>query len=57
MQDAKLVALVKELFEVLDSEEETEDGRRFRPTTINSRRTAHVIKLNRVLKEMKEYTK
>lgn len=57
MQDAKLVALVKELFEVLDSEEETEDGRKFRPTTFSSCRTDHVIKLNRVMEEMREYTK
>jgi hypothetical protein len=52
-----LKKLVKELFEILDTEEQTDEGRYFRPTTFSSCRTDHVIKLNKILEEMRVHIK
>ena len=45
--------LVRELFEILDRKEETDDGRVFRPTRITSCRAMDAEKLERVLTELK----
>jgi hypothetical protein len=45
--------LVKALFELLDTVEQTDEGREFRPTAIRSCRSDHVEKLDQILKELK----
>ena len=45
--------LVKELFELLDRKEETDDGRVFHPNRISSCRAVDAEKLNQVLVELK----
>ena len=45
--------LVKELFELLEKTEETDDGRVFHPTTIRSCRASDTEKLNKVLVGLK----
>lgn len=45
--------LVKELFELLDKTEETNEGRVFRPNQISSCRALDAEKLNQVLVELK----
>jgi len=50
---SELSRLVLELFEILDSVEETDSGREFHPTTINSCRVMHTERLGRILPEMK----
>ena len=49
----KTKTLIKELFELLDKTEETNEGRVFRPNRISSCRNADVEKLEQVLKELK----
>ena len=49
----KTKTLIKELFELLDKTEETNEGRVFRPNRISSCRAADVEKLEQVLKELK----
>jgi len=48
----RLHVLVGELFQLLNTTEESDSGRRFNPTTINSCRTAHVMRLNEILPEI-----
>lgn len=45
--------LVKELFELLEKTEETDDGRVFHPTTIRSCHVSDTEKLNKVLVGLK----
>lgn len=45
--------LVKELFELLDKTEETDEGRVFHPNRISSCRAMDAEKLEQVLKELK----
>jgi hypothetical protein len=48
--------LVKELFELLDTVEESDDGREFKPTLIGSIRSCrshHATKLNQILTQLK----
>lgn len=45
--------LVKELFELLEKTEETDDGRVFHPNTIRSCRVSDTEKLNKVLVGLK----
>lgn len=45
--------LVRELFVLLDKTEETDDGRVFRPVQISCVREADRLKLEQVLKELK----
>jgi len=45
--------LVKALFEILDTVEQTDDGREFKPTVIRSCRSDHVSKLDQVLSQLK----
>ena len=45
--------LVKELFELLDKTEETDEGRVFHPNRISSCRALDTEKLNQVLVELK----
>lgn len=45
--------LVKELFELLDTVEETDEGREFKPTVIRSCRSDHVIKLDQIMTGLK----
>ena len=45
--------LVKELFELLEKTEETDDGRIFHPNTIRSCRVADTQKLEQVLAALK----
>ena len=46
-------ALVKALFELLDTVEETDEGREFKPTVIRSCRSDHVTKLDQILTQLK----
>ena len=45
--------LVKALFELLDTVEETDEGREFRPTVIRSCRSDHVEKLDHIMSQLK----
>ena len=45
--------LVKELFELLDRKEETDDGRVFRPNQISSCRAMDAERLNSILVALK----
>ena len=45
--------LVKELFELLDRTEETDEGRVFRPVQISCSRVMDRMKLNQVLSDLK----
>lgn len=45
--------LVKELFEILDRKEETDEGRIFHPTKIYCYRALERVKLEQVLKELR----
>ena len=45
--------LVKELFELLDRTEETDEGRVFRPVQISCSREMDRMKLNQVLRDLK----
>jgi hypothetical protein len=45
--------LVKELFELLDRKEETDDGRVFRPNQISSCRAMDAERLDKVLAALK----
>ncbi len=54
MSALKYKSLVKELFEVLDYREETDEGRMFSPTVIRSCRVDQTTKIERVLKELKD---
>ena len=45
--------LVKALFEILDTVEQTDDGREFKPTVIRSCRSDHVSKLDQILSQLK----
>ena len=45
--------LVKELFRLLDTTEETDEGRVFHPNRISSCRASDAEKLNKVLVELK----
>jgi len=45
--------LVKALIELLDTVEETDEGREFKPTVIRSCRSDHVTKLDQILTQLK----
>jgi len=45
--------LIKALFEILDTVEETDDGREFRPTVIRSCRSLDAEKLDHILVALK----
>jgi hypothetical protein len=45
--------LVRELFVLLDRTEETDEGRVFRPNKISSCRAMDAVKLEQVLKDLK----
>lgn len=47
---------VRLFFEILDIEETSDEGRRFRPTVINSCRVWDGHRLNKLLPKMKELT-
>ena len=49
-----LVRACADLLEILDTVEESDEGREFHPTTIQSCRTQHVIRLNEILAKMRE---
>lgn len=46
-------ALVKALFELLDTVEQTDTGQDFRPTVIRSCRNDHVEKLDKIMTGLK----
>ena len=45
--------LLRALFELLDTVEETDDGKKFRPTVIRSCRSDHVEKLDQIMRQLK----
>jgi 3'-phosphoadenosine 5'-phosphosulfate sulfotransferase (PAPS reductase)/FAD synthetase len=49
----KLTSLVRELFTMLDTVEESDSGTEFHPVTISCCRNMMIEPLNRVLREMK----
>jgi hypothetical protein len=53
----ELKELTRELFVMLDWEEESNNQKLFHPTSISSCRTMHVIKLGEILPRMKELSK
>ena len=53
----ELTQLVKDFFCILDTVEESDEGKPFRPTNIASCRAVDGEKLNNVLKRMKELVK
>lgn len=53
----ELRTLVRELFEILDLEEETAHGVPFHPTYINSCRVMHCDRLDVILPKMKQIVK
>jgi hypothetical protein len=55
--EEQLKALVRDFFAVLDIVEESDSGRIFHPTYISSSRTMDAIRLDKILKQMKEFTK
>lgn len=48
-----LVGLVSELIEILDEVEESDMGREFHPTTIQSCRCSHVARLGKIMPKIK----
>ena len=52
----RLKCLVRELLSILDSTEDSDEGKVFHPTTISSCRTAHVIQLEKIMSELKKLT-
>ena len=52
--DDRLYVLVGELFKLLNTVESSEGGREFHPTTINSCRTLHVMRLDTLLPEIEK---
>lgn len=54
---SELKELVKELFDMLDTEEESDSGRKYRPTTISTCRVMHSIKLKEILPKIRELIK
>lgn len=46
--------LFLELIEILEEEEETDDGRPFHPTVIRSCRAEKTARINEIIKEAKE---
>jgi len=56
MIDDTVKSLLVELFEILDTEEETDEGRVFRPTTFSSCRSDHVARMDYILKHLKLMT-
>ena len=51
--NSRLAQLVREFFDILETEEESSSGRRFQPTTITSCRVLHTRRLGEILPEMK----
>lgn len=49
--------LLRALFELLDTVEETDDGKKFRPTVIRSCRSDHVEKLDHIMSQLKSTLK
>lgn len=52
-----LESLVKELFVLLDTKEESDSGRIFKPTYITSCRVMHSIKLKEILPKIRKLLK
>ena len=52
-----LLYLVKELFKILDTVEESDNGRVFRPTNIETCRTLHAAKLKEILPKIRKIIK
>lgn len=49
----EIIGLVKELFDMLDTIEESDSGRKFKPTNIETCRVMHSIKLKKILPSIK----
>jgi hypothetical protein len=52
-RESALKKRVSELLCLLDTVEESDDGRKFHPTTINTCRTLHALKLEKLLPKIK----
>ena len=52
-----ILPLIKELFSMLDTEEESNEESKFRPTTINTCRVLHTIKLKEILPKIRRLIK
>jgi len=55
--DTELRQLVRDFFRILDIEEESDEGKIFRPTYISSCRVLDAEKLGNILERMKEIVK
>ena len=53
-EQERLKYLVRELLSILESKEESDEGRVFHPTTISSCRTSHIIQLKQIIEELKQ---
>jgi hypothetical protein len=56
-REEELLGLVREMIAIFETVEETDEGREFMPTKINSCRTQHVISLGEIFTRFKELTK
>lgn len=56
IEDTKLSDLVKEFLSILDIVEESDSGREFRPTTIQSCRCMDLSRIGEILKDMRKIT-
>jgi len=55
--EESLIYLVKELFKMLDTVEESDNGRVFRPTNIETCRVLHSVKLKEILPKIRKIIK
>jgi len=53
-REQEFMALLRELFNILDTKEESDGGRIFNPTTINTCRVIHSAKLKELLPKLRE---
>jgi hypothetical protein len=55
--ECPLIPLCREMIRILDIEEESDSGRSFHPTTINSCRTVDLLAMNAAISGIKDYLK
>ena len=56
-KNEELKQLVRELFAILETEEESDEGLTFHPTIIRSCRCMHTARLEELMPRLKELTK
>jgi hypothetical protein len=56
-KECELESLIKEFLEIIETVEETDEGREFHPTTISSCRCMDAERLGQIITKMKEAIK